>query len=160
MVAGNREERKNVVAIALVASLVAAAFVYFFTRGENAITRDESGRSEAPVSSAPGARPEAMVAFIKRETCQPSTCSDVVCETFSDGQTKALPAHVVRCRWTDTQDAASPKRCAYIHYAVDSEKDVLREMYLSSPAFSDVCQTDKAFTDLLKGPVGYSGSVP
>ena len=103
-----------------------------------------------------------MVAFIKHETCQPGTCDGFSCETFSDGQTRGLPSHVVRCKWNDTRVAGAigANRCAYVHYSVDASNQALRNLHCSAPTSSEGCQPDKKFLEAVKTSEGYSGRLP
>jgi hypothetical protein len=121
-------------------------------------------RSAPPAKGAPlGATDtEAMVAFIKHEHCQPGTCDDFGCETFSDGQTKGLPSHVVRCRWNDNRVAgvAGLNRCSYVHYSVDASNHALRNLDVSSPTSNDSCKPDKGFLQSVVTTEGYSGRLP
>ena len=111
----------------------------------------------APTTPLPEADRETMVMFIKHQSCEPTTCGDFSCVNVSDGQTKNLPSHLVRCRWTDSRTTNSG-RCAYVHYSVDAAGNGFKNMFLSTPAFSDTCEPDKTFIDLIRGQ-GYSGPI-
>ncbi|MDB4981225.1 MAG: hypothetical protein JWM82_1977 [Myxococcales bacterium] len=130
-----------------------AVAALFATSGCHATSR---GAPPPPITGAPK---ELFVMFIKHQTCKPSSCNDFDCTTFSDGITKGLPSHVVSCRWSDTT-TSNPKRCAYLHYSVDAATDRTLNLYLSTPAFSDACQTDLEFAAILKDRERYSGAVP
>ena len=134
----------------LLASIALAVFYFATKRSEPA------PRSTSPISTT---QHEGLVAFVKYETCGPTVCTDVKCQNFSDGQTKALPSHIAVCRWTNLKDAAHPRRCAYVHYAIRPDEN-LEEFHLSSPASSDACQTDAGFNDSMRARVGYSGPLP
>jgi hypothetical protein len=140
--------------VVILVSLLAAA----------ALLACRSTTSSAPEKSTPlsGSDLEIMTSFIKHEQCEPTVCDGVACETFSDGQTKGLPSHVVRCKWTDKRIAGgqSPNRCAYAHYSVDAASHGYNNMFLSTPSQNAACQPDKAFSDLIQGSQGYSGKVP
>jgi hypothetical protein len=105
---------------------------------------------------------EAMTNFIKHQACQPSSCANFACETVSDGQTKGLPSHLVRCRWEDSSNGTPGtfNRCAFVHYSVDAGGTAYRNLFLSSVGFSDACPSDKEFYKLIKIDQGYSGRVP
>ena len=121
--------------------------------------RSSTSGTPAPI---PDFHKEALAAFIKYESCEPTTCDAIACETFSEGQTKGLPSRIARCRWTDNRTAISGtrKRCAYVHYSADEESGAVGNMFLSSRAFGDTCEPDKEFSDLVKGSQGYSGRIP
>jgi hypothetical protein len=57
-------------------------------------------------------------------------------------------------------NSSTPQRCAYVHYSVDSAGQGFRNLFLSSPAFSDTCEPDKKFSDSVKSSHGYSGLMP
>jgi hypothetical protein len=115
------------------------------------------GKALAPVR---GEHLDAMTGFIKHQTCKPSSCTDLVCETFSTGQSnKRVPSYLVRCRWSDSTTTDS-KRCAYAHYSVDAQEKIYTDLSLSSPAHSDTCAPDQKFNALLKKDIGYTGAVP
>ncbi|HEY2900825.1 MAG TPA: hypothetical protein VGL59_09640 [Polyangia bacterium] len=105
---------------------------------------------------------EVMKTFIKHESCTPTTCDKVTCQSFSDGMTKGLPSHVVRCRWIDDRAGKSetPNRCAYVHYSVDAKNQGYGNLFLSTPSSGETCQTDSAFSERIKDTQGYSGAVP
>ena len=133
-------------------SALAAIFVFIGCKSEPA--------APPPPPPLPESHVEVLRAFVKREACEATTCNEILCENFSDGQTKGSEAHIARCRWTDTRNAGTPKRCAYVHYAVEAARNGFSEIYLSTPASTDTCQSDKKFNELLQGTVGYSGKVP
>jgi hypothetical protein len=147
-------DRLRPISPTLVMSLLAV-----WTLTTSAGCRSKTSEKLPPVSDA---HLEAMVTFIKHEACKPSSCDGFACETFSEGQTKGLPSHLVRCRWMDSRiaDSATPKRCAYVHYSVDSAGQGFRNLFLSSPAFSDTCEPDKEFSSRVKSSQGYSGRMP
>jgi hypothetical protein len=116
-----------------------------------------------PASSAvPAAARDVLIMFIKRETCQPSTCSAFSCETFSSGQTQGLPSHVARCKWQDSKapNPTSVNRCAYTHYSENAARDGFQNMFLAKLASGDGCAPDPEFTKLLKTDLGYTGQLP
>jgi hypothetical protein len=110
----------------------------------------------------PEAHLDVMKSFIMHESCAPSMCGKFACESFSDGMTKGLPSHVVRCRWTDDRvgKSAAPNRCVYVHYSVDAKNQAYGNLFLSTPSSSETCQPDSAFSDLIKDRQGYTGAVP
>lgn len=120
-------------------------------------------RSKKKTNDAPIPEPErqALTGFIKVSKCEPRACDEVACVRVSDGQSDGTPAHLVRCRWTDKRTATSgtPLRCAFVHYTADPTKG-LGNMFGSEPSFGDGCVPDKAFVDLLKKDLHYSGDLP
>jgi hypothetical protein len=104
---------------------------------------------------------QALAGFVKHEACEPTSCDAVACEPFSDGVTQGLPAHIARCTWIDNRAGApgTPNRCAYVHFAVDTQHQGYGYMFLSVRKPLDACEADKEFTGLVKGQ-GYTGQMP
>ena len=151
--------------------LVGVVIVVVLSTGERETKAPDGGGVDAaapppPAPTPPSAPPlperdrEILTAFVKKSACEPTVCDAVACEKLSDGQSKGLPAHIVRCRWTDVRDPGQTARCAYAHYAYDAERKGFVEMYLSAPVASIACQVDPAFNDRIRGTVGYSGELP
>jgi hypothetical protein len=83
---------------------------------------------------------------------------DFSCERFSTGHTKALPAQVARCRWTES-DAVEGRRCAYVHYAYNKKAKRAFEVIPSETARGGRCEAGPAFHELVRA-AGYSGQLP
>ncbi len=121
-----------------------------------------AGAAPQALPALPAAARDVMIMFIKRESCQPSTCNAFSCETFSSGQTQGLPSHIARCKWQDSKapNPASVNRCAYIHYSENAARDGFQNMFLAKLAASDTCAPDPEFTKLIKADLGYTGQLP
>ena len=135
----------------ILVSLAALAAIVYLIRGR------EKAIPAAPVRAE---HVEALMGFIKHQSCKPSSCTDFVCEAFSAGQSsKGVPSYLARCRWSDST-TTDFKRCAYVHYSVDAQEKIYTDLFLSSQAHNDTCVTDPAFNALIKKDVGYSGPLP
>jgi hypothetical protein len=120
--------------------------------------------SKKPLGGAPlpEKEQEALAAFIKVAKCEATTCDKVKCTTYSDGQTDKLPSHVAKCRWTDTRassNGGSHQRCAFTHYSYDQGRAAFGNMFASEPVAAEDCAPDKAFVQLIKNELGYSGEL-
>jgi hypothetical protein len=116
-------------------------------------------RPARPLTPVPADHVEALTGFIKHEACQPSTCGDFVCEAFSEGVTQGMPSRIVRCRWNDNR-TENARRCAYVHYSVDTARMAYGELFLSTPAIGEACHSDQAFNERVRGSARYTGAVP
>ncbi|HVV49882.1 MAG TPA: hypothetical protein VHO06_09500 [Polyangia bacterium] len=138
--------------MSLVVAIVFGAIAYYaYTRAEGGGDSSDSAAFDPTVAAA--------IAGLKTEHCEPTSCRDFTCETFSEGQTKGLPARILKCQWTDAR-GSQWKRCGYVHYAVDKESGGITNMYASTVALDGTCEHDKGFADILTTFQGYTGRVP